>query len=326
MGQWFGGCSLPMAGIAALGVAPEYRGIGAAAELITSTLHELYAKGVPISTLYASTQRLYQKVGYEQAGNICQFSIPTSSLIPSAQMPILRVDPAAEEVFQDLYCQRAKETNGNLNRNRAIWKRVLQPLEDVVYAYLLGAHKPEGYIVFSQQSDTGGYNLKVTDLVVLTPAAGRCVWNFFANHRSLANNIHWVGPAVEPLLTFLPEQTYKVIHLERWFLRVVNVPKALMLRGYPLGVETELHLEVKDELLSENNQRFILAVSKGRGEVTQGGRGDLRLDVRGLAQLYTSLFTPHQLQVVGQIEATANALSIAAQLFAGSEPWMSDHF
>lgn len=326
MGQWFGGCSLPIAGIAALGVAPEYRGIGAAAELMTSTLHELYAKGVPLSTLYASTQRLYQKVGYEQAGNICRFSIPTSSLIPSAQMPIIRVDPASEEVFLDLYCQRAKETNGNLNRNKAIWKRVLQPPEDVVYAYLLGADKPEGYIVFSQQSDTGGYNLKVTDLVVLTPAAGRCVWNFFANHRSLANNIHWVGPAVEPLLTFLPEQTYKVINLERWFLRVVNVTKSLMLRGYPLGVETELHLEVKDELLPENNKRFILAVSKGRGEVTQGGRGELRLDVRGLAQLYTSLFTPHQLQVIGQIEATANALSIAAQLFAGSEPWMSDHF
>ncbi len=326
MGQWFGGCSLPMAGIAALGIAPQCRGIGAATKLITSTLHELYARGIPLSTLYASTQRLYQKVGYEQAGNACQFSIPTSSLIASTHLPIHQVDPACQEVFQDLYCQRAKRTNGNLDRNSAIWKRVLQPPEDSVYAYLLGQHKPEGYIVFSQQSDPRGYNLKVKDLVILTPAAGRSMWNFFANHRSLANDILWVGPAVEPLLTFLPEQTYKVSRLQRWFLRIINVPKALMLRGYPLGVETELHLEVKDHLLPQNNGRFILTVSQGCAEVTQGGRGELRLDVRALAPLYTSLFTPHQLQALGQIEATNVTLSTAAQLFGGSEPWMPDHF
>ncbi len=325
MGQWFGSCCVPMAGIAALGIAPEYRGIGAAAELIGSTLKELYTKSVPLSTLYASTQRLYRKVGYEQAGNVCHFSIPTSSLIPSVQnLPMHSVDPVPE-IFQDIYSQRAKATNGNLHRNEAIWTRLLQPSEEVVYAYLIG-NKPEGYIVFSHQPDTRGYNLKVKDLVVLTPAAARCIWNFFANHRSLANNIHWVGSAVEPLLTFIPEQTYRVMHLERWFLRIINVPKALMLRGYPLEVETELHLEVKDELLPENNQRFILAVSGGRGEVTLGGRGELQLDVRGLAPLYTSLFTPHQLQAIGQIEATTNALSIAAQVFAGSEPWMADHF
>lgn len=328
MGQWFGGRSLPMAGIAAVGVAPEHRGRGTAAELLTLTLKELHASCVPLSTLYASTVRLYRKVGYEQAGNACLFSVPTSSLIPTDRNPAIRpVAPACQEVFQELYCQQAKGTNGNLDRNKAIWKRILQPPEDVVYAYLVGPEdKPEGYIIFSHQPDARGYSLRVRDLVTLTPAAGRSVWTFFANHRSLANEIRWIGPAVEPLLAFLPEQTYKVVHLERWLLRVVDVPKALVLRGYPAGVEAELHLEVWDNLLPENNGRFILAVSEGRGEVTPGGRGELRLDIRGLASLYTGLFTPHQLQVIGQIEATAVALSTAARLFAGSEPWMYDQF
>jgi predicted acetyltransferase len=114
--------------------------------------------------------------------------------------------------------------------------------------------------------------------------------------------------------------------MERWLLRVVDVPKALEKRGYPVGVEAQLHLEVRDDLLVENNGRFVLTLSGGRGEVTRGGRGELQLDVRALAPLYTGLFTPHQLQLTAQIEASDAALSIATQLFSGSEPWMSDKF
>lgn len=335
MGQWFGGCSLPIAGIAGVGIAPEHRGKGVAAALLSQMLKELHANGVPLSTLYASTQRLYQKVGYEQAGNACQFSIPTYSLIAGEmpygtlreRLPINSVDPACRE-FHDIYCQRAKKTSGNLDRHQVIWQRILQAAEEVVYAYLIGSkHQPEGYVIFSQKSVPRGYDLQVRDLAILTPAAGRCLWTFFAEHRSLANDVIWVGPAVEPLLSLVPEQTYQVVHLERWFLRVVDVPKALMLRGYPAGLEAELHLEVWDNLLPDNNGRFILSVSEGRGEVTRGGRGELQVNIRGLSPLFTGLFTPDQLQVIGQIEATtALALSTATQIFAGSEPWMPDHF
>lgn len=79
-------------------------------------------------------------------------------------------------------------------------------------------------------------------------------------------------------------------------------------------------------MLLENNGKFVLNVSGGRSEVTLGGRGDLQLDIRGLAPLYTGLFTPYQLQLAGQISGTHEALAVAAQVFTGSEPWMSDHF
>jgi predicted acetyltransferase len=76
----------------------------------------------------------------------------------------------------------------------------------------------------------------------------------------------------------------------------------------------------------ENNGQFVLTVSGGRGEVTRGGKGELQLDVRALAPLYTGLFTPYQLQLTGQIVATDDALTVATQLFTGSEPWMPDKF
>ena len=118
----------------------------------------------------------------------------------------------------------------------------------------------------------------------------------------------------------------KVRSLKSWMLRVIDAKKALAGRGYPLGVEAELHLAIQDDLLAENHGNFILRVSGGRGEVMRGGKGELQLNVRGLASLYTGLFTPHQLKVSGYLAATEQAVAIATSMFAGSEPWMPDFF
>ena len=112
----------------------------------------------------------------------------------------------------------------------------------------------------------------------------------------------------------------------RWMLRVINVSTALEKRGYSPGIQAELHLEIRDDLLAENNGRFILSVANGRGEVTSGGKGEMKLDIRGLAPLYTGLFTPQQLQLAGQLDATETAMSAATQIFAGASPWMADFF
>ncbi|MBW4576132.1 MAG: GNAT family N-acetyltransferase [Aphanothece sp. CMT-3BRIN-NPC111] len=337
MGQWFGSQQLPMAGIAAVGVAPEYRGTGVVTELLRHTLRELYANGAALSVLYAATQRPYRKVGYEQAGNYCAFKLAAESinldlgeeyLKKIRSIPMRSVVPISHEVFHDIYRQKAIQNNGNLERNRAIWERLVQPRkEEVMYAYLVGSEtQPQGYIIFNQKQEGQQLQLVIKDWVALTPAAGRRLWMFLGDHRSIIKEVLWHGSAIDPFLSLLSEQTYKIIRLERWLLRILDVPKALSKRGYPVGVEAELHLKVRDNLLPENNGNFLLAVSGGQGEVTRGGRGELQLDVRGLAPLYTGLFTPYQLQVTGQLEGSEKALSVASQLFAGSEPWMSDFF
>jgi len=79
-------------------------------------------------------------------------------------------------------------------------------------------------------------------------------------------------------------------------------------------------------LLADNNGNFILRVSAGKGEVARGGRGELRLNIRGLSPLFTGLYTPQQLQFSGFLEASDQSLAIATQIFAGSSPWMPDFF
>lgn len=328
MGQWFGDQCVPMTGIAAVGIAPEYRGSGAAIALMQHTVKELHVKGVPISVLYPATQRLYRKAGYEQGGALCGWEIPTESIQVREQPLSVVPVPSDCQVFLDLYQQQARLINGHLDRNLAIWQQITQPEEkEVYYAYLLGStDQPEGYIIFSQQPAEDGSLLLVKDRVVLTAAAAKTFWCFLANHRSQIEKVRWRGAASDSLMLLLPEQTAKPRFADRWLLRVIDVGKALSKRGYPPGIEAELHLEVRDDLIAENNGKFMLSVANGRGEVARGGKGELKLDVRGLAPLYTGLFTPHQLQLAGQLDATEIAISTANQIFAGLSPWMPDFF
>lgn len=328
MGQWFGEKSVPMAGIAAVGVAPEYRGKNVALTLLTNTIRELYDRGVPISTLYPATQRLYRKVGYEQAGSRCVWEVPTASINKRDRtLPIHPVKTLQPEIFQDIYCQQAKQNNGNLDRNSGIWQAFLASKNDVVYAYFVGEQtQPQGYIIFSQKIEGNTSYLQVWDWVALTPSAIECLWTFIADYRSQIDDVRWYAGAIDPRLLLLPEQTAKLNRSELWFLRVIDLQKALTWRGYPQLIEAELHLAVKDDLIAENDGNFILTVTKGKGEVTRGGRGELQLDISSLAPLYTGLFTPLQLKVTGKLEATNEAIITATQMFVGSHPWMPDFF
>ncbi|WP_414578194.1 enhanced intracellular survival protein Eis [Anabaena sp. CCY 9402-a] len=329
MGQWWGGGRVPMAGLAAVGIAPEYRGDGAAIALLQNALQEIHAQDIPISVLYPATQRLYRKAGYEQAGSYCTWEISTQSIqIREQSLPVQPVDPKDDDLFHSLHQQQGKLTHGYLDRHPAIWQGLIHTeAQETLYTYLIGdKDQPQGYIIFTQERTKDASIVRVKDWVMLSPDAARTFWSFLANHRSQIDKVRWKSSITDALTLLLPEQTAKICQSDRWMLRIVDVCKALSARGYPPGVEAELHLDIQDNLLTSNQGKFILSVANGRGEVTKGGKGELKLDIQGLAPLYSSLFTPSQLQLAGKLDATATALSTATQIFAGVSPWMMDFF
>jgi predicted acetyltransferase len=329
MGQWWGRQRVPMVGLAAVGIAPEYRGSGAAIALLQNTLQELHANHVSLSALYPATQRLYRKAGYEQGGTFCTWSIATEAIqIQERLLPWRSVMPSDPTIFHALYQQQAIRHNGNLDRHSAIWQEIVKAGDrEGLYAYILGTEgDPQGYVIFSQHPSEEGSTLRLRDWVVLSSAASRNFWTFLADHRSTIAQVRWRSAAIDPLTLLLPEQPVQVKRVERWMLRIVHVKGALEKRGYPLNLEAELHLNIQDDLLPENSGTIILSVAQGRGKVSQGGRGDLKLDIRGLAPLYSGLFSPTQLQTAGHLDAPEPVLAIASQIFAGSPPWMPDFF
>jgi GNAT superfamily N-acetyltransferase len=80
MRQWWYGRQVPMAGVAGVMVAPEYRSRGVGRRVMTALLDEIAARGFPLSALYPATMPLYRSLGWELAGARDTVVIPARSL------------------------------------------------------------------------------------------------------------------------------------------------------------------------------------------------------------------------------------------------------
>ncbi len=319
MGQFFGGRSVGLGGLAAVGVAAEHRGAGVAAAMVGDTLRALRDDGVPLAGLYASTQRLYRSVGFEQAGNRVAWKVGLRAIdVVDRALPVTRVDGA--DALRPLY----RPVHGNLDRTDGIWDRIVRPHGAESWCYHVG---DEGYAVLGKESSGAlYYHVVVRDWQAHTPAAARRLWTLLADHSSLGTEARWFGAASDPRTAHLSEQPAEIAGLQRWMIRVLDVAAALGARGYPAHVSGELHLDIADPLFPENAGRWVLTVEEGRPHLARGGSGALRMGIRGLAPLYTGFFTPDALSALGLVDGDPAALRTATRLFASPEPWMAEMY
>lgn len=336
MGQFFGGRSVPMTGVAVVGIRPEFRGGGTGTALMLEAVRELNAKGIALSTLYPATVPLYRRAGYEPAGSRFEIRLALRQLeVADRHHEIRRITEDDHAIVESLYNAFAPRRTGFVDRNHMMWKRVTAPRGQVAQGFLAiepQTRKAEGYVYYVQKSsDEAPYMLLCSDFVALTPAAGRRLLTFLQDHRTMADAAVLHGGSTDHILSLLPERTYKVKMLDHWMLRIVDVGAALSARGYPRGFTGEIHFDVIDDGLIANNGRYVLEIANGRGQVSAGGDGVLNIDVRGLAALYTGFKSPSDLialellRVAGGIGG-AEAIDLAAAAFAGPESCMSDAF
>jgi predicted acetyltransferase len=218
---------------------------------------------------------------------------------------------------------------GQLDRSDYCWHWVFNSRTAPAYGYVVEEDgRLAGYVYLTRERSQGPgfYDLNLTNIVATTPAAGRRLLTFLSDHRSMSNAVNWHSGQGDPLLALLPEQSYSMALVMFWMTRIVDVAAALEARGYPVGVETELHLEVTDDSMPENSGRYVLEVADGRGRVREGGEGRLRLKERGLACLYTGFLAPRGAEAAGLAEGDDREMARAATVFAGATPWMSDMF
>ncbi|MDP6451781.1 MAG: GNAT family N-acetyltransferase [SAR202 cluster bacterium] len=326
MGQWFGGRTIPTAGVTAVGVAPEFRGGGAASALLKSALEEIHESGTPLSTLFPSTLTVYRRSGYERAGVRMVYQLPTQEInVRSRDLDIVEADESHREDIFLTYNARAEVTSGNLDRPALMWDPILGFGGRQVFTYLITNNgETEGYAIFQQSR--GANHIRVRDLCVLTQGAALRLLRFFADHRSTIDTVSWNGAPADPLVHLLGEQIAQPTVTTDWVLRIIDVQAALSQRGYPRNYEGDLHISVDDDLLPWNDGNFVLKVAAGRGEVYKGGRGDLKIGIRGLASLFSGHLTPSEIKTFGGLEGADTAMADATAMFASPRPWMADHF
>lgn len=330
MGQWFGGRCVPMTGVAMVCVAPQHRAGGIGAELMRAGLRETRAHGAPISALYAATLPLYRRVGYEAAGGRYEITLPTAAIgLRDRAMALRPATPADTPALDEAHRRRVARENGPLEPSVPEWRRTrvvgsdLNPPPPRTYAVWNG-RRAEGYIRYPMKRDDR--TMRIIDLVAATPRAGRRLLTFLTDHRSTVETVVWYGAPADPILLLLPEHSYRVRLADPWLLRVVDVPRALEARGYPETVRASVSFRVEDELFPANRGPFVLEVVGGVAQVRRRRSAGARIDIRGLAALYTGHLTAAQLAMTDYLEATPAEVAALQAIFTGPTPWMSDAF
>ena len=302
MQQWWYGRSLRMAGVAAVMVAPEFRGRGVGRTLMTEVLDAIARRGYPLSVLYPATTPIYRSLGWEMAGGDYRVSLPARSLrsllAPDISrntagtladepagglhaVPFARATPddaaAVIEVIGRAH-QLARHSGPNTRdaASAAAWLA-----DPDLYAYLA----PDGFLAYRWGQ---GHEIKVERIVAATERTVRELWSIVASHSSTADTVTArVGPA-DPVFWLTREPDTRVTFRELWMLRLVDVPEAIAARGFPMSAQLSLPLFIQDETREDNAGLWELSVTGGRGTLVPHPEATrpLTIGVRGLAALY----------------------------------------
>ena len=326
MGQWFGGNIVRTGAVTSVGVAPEGRGAGAASVLLRNSLTEMYESGISISTLFPSSTRVYRSFGYERSGIKITYETKIKEMKASRNnLEIIEAKAAEREETYFLYNERAKLTNGNLDRGSLLWDLILESEGRKIFHYVvMDGNKPVGYVNFQQARSAD--HIRVRDMVALNSQCAERLLFFFYEHRNVIDTISWNGAPSDPIRLLMEEEEANIVSTRDWMLRIVNIKKALEAKGYPKDIQLSLTLNYEDPILPQNSGNWTIEISEGKCEVNKSNLPGLTLGPRGLAPLYTSYLNAFDIKNMGLLEGTNEDLSKASLIFGGPKPWIGDQF
>lgn len=332
-GHWFGGRSVPAAGIAMVAVAPEARGRKVAEALMTEVLREQRAAGTPYSTLYPATVSLYRRVGYEFAAPRTEWEIDLRSLPKGGE---LEAEPWTDDDLDEVIACRtawASEANGHLDRPRWWWgDRTLVEDWDELDVWRLCVREGgevTGYMVYTQGKpppDRWGYEINCRDFVWRTPKAALALTTVAARHRSLAYHLRFFGPPVEPLAFMVNEQDVQPYDRFNVMGRLVDLPAAIEARGYAPSVEALVEVTVTDSFLPDNAGTWSISVADGAAKVAPSNGTRASTDVGTLSAIWSGILSPRDAVRTGRLDASDGDVAALDAIFGGRSPWIADFF
>ncbi len=330
MGMFVGGRSVPMCGVAAVGVRQDILRKGVASKMMRAMLEEAADDGFAISTLYASTFSLYRRVGYESAGSafkakLLAREIPFRETTLSARIATPDDLPTVHDLYRRVACTRS----GFIDRGPYIWPRLTAERFGVpAYGVLFeDAGEVEGYVYYRKHSIPGHRSdVEVTDVCATTKRGWARAWTAMRDLGSMVEHITVPTAPNDPMHLLFPDPRFTTSLYENWLIRICDLPKALQARGWPAGAKLSLELDIDDDVLERNAGRWQVEIEGGEASVRRGGSGGVRLHIRALAALYTGFASADTLAAVGLLEASDAERRAVSAAFAGPAPWMREMF
>jgi predicted acetyltransferase len=306
MRQWWHGRAVPMAGVAGVKVAPEYRGRGAGRAVMTALTDLMAERGYPLSALYPATMTIYRSLGWEIAGHRHVAVLPARSLFtlakPDDETAAAIRRPGPDDAARVLeVIGRAHENArdcGPVTYDEATVRRWLtrpgRYADNDRYAYLAS----DGFLGYRWHR--GNDEIFIDQLAAVSAQTTRALWAVAASNSSVVEAVRAQVGLADPLWWMLREQDARIADRESWMLRLLDAPAAIAARGFP-ATDLAVPLRITDDLRPANSGRWDLTVRAGEGRLSRhrtdlgspspagsspSRQAPLALGARGLAALY----------------------------------------
>ncbi|MFI9052093.1 GNAT family N-acetyltransferase [Streptomyces sp. NPDC053427] len=336
------GGTLPVAGIASVGVAPTHRRRGILTSMMRAQLTDLHDHArEPIAALRPSEAGIYGRYGFGPAtlGNRMRCDRRAMSFRPDTDVGEgtvrLRQAGQVRPLLEKVYDQARITTAGWPDRQAVHWavrladhphrRGAATSLRCAVHQESDG--RATGYALYRHSSAPDGRGgtdgvAEVVELVALSRRAYAALWRFLAG-IDLVTWIDYEGAVDEPLPHLLADpRAVRSAPVDRLWLRPVDVGRALTGRSYSLPFD--LVLDVRDDFCPWNTGRHRLQAEGGsaRCEPTTAP-ADLRLTAAELGAAFLGGTPLTALAAAGLVEELRpGALTLASAAFRGErEPW-----
>lgn len=231
-GSWFGGATVPSAGIAGVAVRPEHRGSGLLAPLFAGLLADARARGEVVSGLYPTAPGIYRRLGYEIVGELADVELPVAPLTRIPAPPGVVVRRAVESdaaAHQAVYDRWAAAQNGPLTRRGPQWR----PFDgrDTVTLALDAEGEPVGYAAWGRTDGYHSATLTVHELIALSGPAVAALWRMFGGFASIAGTVRLRTSGADPARLALPAAPWRPVRQWPYGLRLLDVAGAFRARG-----------------------------------------------------------------------------------------------
>lgn len=307
--SWFGGTLVPTSGIAGVTVAAEHRGRGALTPLFEEVLAYARKRGAAISGLFPSAPRIYRRFGYELIADYVSVELAMASLTAVPRPDSVRIRRAGLEDVDPIracYDAWASAQNGPLSRRGVSFPATAEEFLGSFTGVTVAEDSDGvvcGYASWNRGGDWGEKAaIAVSDLLATTPDGYRALLGAIGSFASITGVCRIDTSGFDLLRLFLPTLVWRVVGRTPYMIKILDVPTAISIRRYPLGLERELRFRLHGDFLADNDGGYAISISGGRGECTRDDHDDDRvITPHGLALLYAGVQSCANLRAAGQL-------------------------
>ncbi len=298
-------------GVAAVASWPEYRRQGHVRSLLHSALEDMKAQGQVLSNLFPFKHSFYGAFGWEKAGTRLKYTMPMHRCPRFPQGPgrILPIDDW--KTIDAVHSQFAPRFSGTHKRSEQWWKnRILKP-ERRVCAFENNG-RLEGYLVYHVRDN----KMVCHEWVNLTLEARYGLWNFVANHDSMAESLTWFEYSDGTDLHVLPDPPDSVEMRLEHMSRIVDLP-ALLRTMHAEAPSDCVVLRVEDTSCPWNHGEWKIS-SNGQTfsvEENNGSTVDLHCGIGPLTAVLLGAASIQEYVRAGTIAGSEDALAVMEQWF-----------